>query len=103
MQQCTDINQYEENAAMVENINKIEDGLVRAKMYKHREYLLGMEPTDYSQVTQCAKDFKPYWDLWLTVRSGIHLWRRSEYLLQRPITTGCTTLGRPSKATKSKK
>ena len=77
---------------MVENINKIEDGLVRAKMYKHREYLLGMEPTDYSQVTQCAKDFKPYWDLWLTVRSGI-----------RPITTGCTNLGRPSKATKSKK
>ncbi|OMJ85153.1 hypothetical protein SteCoe_13621 [Stentor coeruleus] len=59
----TDINTYKETAEMVERVNKrLEECTNMAKTFNHREYLF-----DYSQVHQCAKEFKPYSDLWTTI------------------------------------
>ena len=64
----TDINQYKENASLVDIVNKrLDDCISAAKTFNHREYLFGIETTDYSQVQQCAKEFKPYSDLWKTI------------------------------------
>jgi dynein heavy chain len=64
----SDINQYKEVAEMVERVNKrLEECVNNAKTFNHREYLFGIETTDYSQVHQCAKEFKPFSDLWTTI------------------------------------
>lgn len=68
--QYTDINQYKETAEMVERVNKrLEECISMAKTFNHREYLFGAETTDYSQVQGCAKEFKPFSDLWLTINN----------------------------------
>ena len=65
--QYTDAKQYKETAEMVERVNKrLEECINSAKIFNNREYLFGVEQTDYSQVQQCAKEFKPFSDLWLT-------------------------------------
>lgn len=68
--QYTDINQYAEISEMVERLNaRLDECVQTAKRYNHHEYLFGLEITDYSQVQQCVKDFKPYSDLWTTVNT----------------------------------
>ena len=60
----SDITQYKETAEMVERVNKrLDECINMAKTFNHREYLFGVETSDYSQVHQCAKEFKPYSDL----------------------------------------
>lgn len=68
--QNTDINQHNEIAEMVERVNaRIDECVATAKRFNHHEYLFGMEQTDYSRVFTCQKEFKPFSDLWLTVRT----------------------------------
>jgi dynein heavy chain len=55
---------------MVEGVNKrLEECTNNARVYNHREGLFNMDITDYSQLHSCAKEFKPYSDLWLTTRT----------------------------------
>jgi dynein heavy chain len=51
---------------MVESVNaRLEENLAMARTFNHREGLFGNDLTDYSQLYNCTKDFKPFSDLWL--------------------------------------
>jgi dynein heavy chain len=61
---------YLENAEAVESINqRLQECIEKSRIYNQREYLVGKETTDYSQLQQIAKDFLPYSNLWLTTRT----------------------------------
>ena len=79
----TDITQYKETAKIVEQVNTLlETSINSAKTFNHREYLFGVETTDYSQVQQCAKEFKPFSDLWTTISNWYekhHHWMHGEW------------------------
>ena len=79
----SDITSYKENYQMVETVNKrLEECINQAKTFNHREYLFGVETTDYSAVQLCAKDFKPYSDLWTTINTWYerhHHWMHGEW------------------------
>jgi len=64
------LDKYLENAEAVESINaRLQESIEKARMYNQREYLVGKETKDYSQLQQMVKDFTPYSDLWLTTRT----------------------------------
>ena len=68
--QYTDINQYKETAEIVERVQKrLDECIANAKTFNNREFLFGVENTDYSQVHNCNKEFKPFADLWNTVNN----------------------------------
>ena len=68
--QYSDITQYSHTAEMVERVqSKVEYCISNAKMYNNREFLYGVEASDYSQVHNCAKEFKPFADLWNTINN----------------------------------
>ena len=68
--QYTDINQYKETAEMVNRVQKrLEECIANAKTFNNREFLFGIENTDYSQVHNCNKEFKPFADLWKTINN----------------------------------
>lgn len=61
---------YLDNADAVESINqRLQECIEKSRIYNQREYLIGKETTDYSQLQQIAKDFLPYSNLWLTTRT----------------------------------
>ncbi len=40
-----------------------------SRRFNSNEVLVGAEVTDYKQLLQLAKDFKPYSDMWKTART----------------------------------
>ena len=68
--QYADISQYKETAGVVERVQKrLEECVSSAKTFNNREFLFGVENTDYSQVHNCNKEFKPFADLWNTINN----------------------------------
>jgi len=64
-----DIKKFEEIANDVESVNqRIAENIAQAKLFNTQEFLVGKEQKDYSRLDQMAKQFKPYSDLWLTIR-----------------------------------
>jgi len=65
-----DLNKYEEYSENVENVNqRLKECIDQSRLFNQREFLVNKETTDYNIVSQLAKEFKPYSDLWLTTRS----------------------------------
>ena len=65
--QFNSLNQYPDIAKMVMGINEnLKNSEKQAALFNSREGLFGRDTTDYSQLKQMQKDFKPYSDLWLT-------------------------------------
>ena len=75
--QHQNIEDYEEVGATVMQINeRLKKCHEESKRFNTRELMIGKESqTDYSQVSQMEKDFKPYSNLWLTT----HTWFKSHH------------------------
>ena len=73
--QYQDPENFEEVSQMAVDIKaRVDKANEYAKMINNRESLTGAEEvTDYSSIPQMNKDFKPYYDLWTTVK----LWNNS--------------------------
>ena len=64
------LDKYADIAASVDEVDKkIAECIEQARRFNSNEVLVGKETTDYRQLFQLAKDFKPYSDLWKTART----------------------------------
>lgn len=64
------MDKYLDNAEAVESINqRLQECIEKSRVYNQREYLVGKDSTDYTQLQQISKDFLPYSNLWLTTRT----------------------------------
>lgn len=52
---------------------KIQSAIEQSKIFNNRQMLTGQDPTDYSKITDEAKKFQPFFNLWTTVDN----WRKS--------------------------
>ena len=64
------LDKYADIAASVDEVDKkITECIEQARRFNSNEVLVGKDTTDYRQLFQLAKDFKPYSDLWKTART----------------------------------
>ena len=78
LSQYQDINQSHEVSEILRTIHKrMQDSLQKAKKFANRERLMALNETDYSYLTQLAKEYEPYYNLWTTADDWFknhHLW-----------------------------
>lgn len=67
LSQYNEINQSQEVAEIVRNTHeKMKKAHEKAKRFTNRERLMGLNETDYSNLTILKKEYEPYYNLWTT-------------------------------------